>query len=109
MRLLVPAGNTPARTVPSLVKAIVRAHDWYERVIDGRVPNLPTLVKQTGLDSRYLSRVFRCAFLAPDIVGAILDGRQPAELTFAKLSNNLPMNWAEQRKALGFPSTEPAN
>jgi hypothetical protein len=41
-------------------------------------------------------------------VEAIIDARQPAELTFAKLAKRLPMNWAEQRKALGFSSAEPA-
>jgi hypothetical protein len=85
-----PPATPSARTMPSLVKAVVRAHDWYA-------------AKQTGLDGHYLSCVFRCVFLAPDIVEAILDGRQPAELTFAKLRKNLPLNRAEQRKALGFP------
>jgi hypothetical protein len=45
-----------------------------------------------------------CAFLAPDIVKAILDGRQPLDLTFEKLTRRLPADWTQQRKQLGFPA-----
>jgi hypothetical protein len=47
---------------------------------------------------------FRLAYLAPDITCAILEGRQPPGLTFAKLTAaaGLPLAWPEQRKALGF-------
>ena len=45
---------------------------------------------------------YNCAFLAPDIVEAILDGRQPADLTVQKLLRSLPLAWAEQRQRLGF-------
>jgi hypothetical protein len=42
--------------------------------------------------------------LAPDIVEAILDGRQPVELTVTRLKRvrDLPISWAEQRRILGF-------
>ena len=61
-----------------------------------------SIAAQTGLDERYVGRVLECAFLAPDIVEAILDGRQPHDLTAQKLWHNLPTNWVEQRKRLGF-------
>ena len=38
-----------------------------------------------------------------DIVEAILDGRQPSDLTFQKLTNKLPLSWVAQRELLGFP------
>ena len=45
-------------------------------------------------------------FLAPDIIQAIIEGRQPAELTAARLKRmyDLPISWAEQRRLLGFTS-----
>ena len=51
-----------------------------------------------------LRRIVRLAYLAPDITTAILDGRQPANLTAARLSqtSELPLAWSEQRRALGF-------
>lgn len=51
----------------------------------------------------YLMTLLRVSYLAPDIVGAILDGRQPASLTRLKLSRiSIPPGWSEQRQALGF-------
>jgi len=54
------------------------------------------------MNHRYVDKVLRCAFLAPDIVEAILDGRQPPDLSFAKLISNLPLDWAQQREQFGF-------
>lgn len=42
--------------------------------------------------------------ITEDVVVAILDGRQPTELTFAKLTRSVPLNWSEQRTQLGFPA-----
>jgi site-specific DNA recombinase len=47
----------------------------------------------------------RLSFLAPDIVRALLKGRQPIELTptrLLRLSKDLPHDWIEQRHFLGF-------
>ena len=53
----------------------------------------------------HFSRLIRLNYLAPDIVTAILDGVQPASLTCdGLLKANLPMDWALQRKLLGFPA-----
>ncbi|PJK27391.1 hypothetical protein [Minwuia thermotolerans] len=56
------------------------------------------------IDRSKIGRVLQPAYLAPDIAEAILDGRQPSELTahWLKRMAGLPLDWAEQRKALGF-------
>jgi hypothetical protein len=46
--------------------------------------------------------MLRLNYLAPDIVQAILDGREPSGLSLIKLSEPMPMAWAEQRASLGF-------
>lgn len=53
---------------------------------------------------RELERIARLAFLAPDIVTAILDGRQPSSHTPRSLLKyaSIPLNWKDQRRALGF-------
>jgi hypothetical protein len=53
---------------------------------------------------RECERIARLAFLAPDIVAAILDGRQPPSLTSRRLFKyaSIPLDWKSQRKALGF-------
>jgi site-specific DNA recombinase len=52
----------------------------------------------------YAARLIRLNYLAPDIVAAILDGKQPVELTASKLMTDtrLPLDWRAQRAALGF-------
>ena len=62
------------------------------------------LAKDERLHRSYFSQVLRLAYLAPDITAAILDGRQPEGLTATTLveRSGLPLNWQEQRTALGF-------
>ena len=101
------SGETSARSSPSLLKAVARAHEWRERIVNGAAKDIRSLSQQTGLEVRYLRRVLECASLAPDIVEAILDGRQPQHLTAQKLQRNLSLDWTEQRKQLGFPAVRP--
>lgn len=108
VRLVLPAdriGEAAGRTVPSLIKAIARAHDWHERLILGEVTGRRSIAKLTGLGERYVSRILQCAFLAPDIVKTIIDGRQPADLTLEKFRAQWPMDWADQRKRMGFANS----
>jgi len=113
VRLVVPPksdGKIVGNSAPALMRTIARAHDWRERLVDGGLHNGQSIAARSGLNQRYVRRVLQCAFLAPDIVEAILDGRQPPNLTVRKLWRDLPMDWAEQRKLLGFPvSSIPVN
>ena len=86
----------------SLMKAVARARSWYERVLEGKSSNQRSLTLHAGLTRRYIGRVFDCAFLAPDIVEAILEGRQPRDLSFKKLCAHIPLSWVEQHKQFGF-------
>jgi len=87
---------------PSLMKAVARARGWYERVLEGKSSDQRSLTLHAGMTERYIGKVFGCAFLAPDIVEAILEGRQPRDLTFKNLCSNIPLSWIEQRKQFGF-------
>ena len=105
VRLVLPPnskGEIPGRAAPALLKAIARADDWRERIMSGSAQDQRSIAQQTGLDECYVGRVLECTFLALDIVEAILDGRQPHDLTLQKLWRDLPTNWIEQRKRLGF-------
>jgi site-specific DNA recombinase len=85
-----------------LIKALARSRGWYEKVVHGKAFDMRSLSRDAGLTERYVGKVFRSAFLAPDIVEAILAGRQPHDLNFDKLCQNLPLSWVEQRAQLGF-------
>lgn len=102
---LVLAPNTMPANIEvknSLVKAVARAHSWYAHVLNGQIADQRALARKTGLTERYVGRVFPCAFLAPDIIETIVEGRQPRELTFEKLTRDIPLSWAEQRTKFGF-------
>jgi DNA invertase Pin-like site-specific DNA recombinase len=107
VHLVVPSTSQSDRmeghSRPSLIKAVARAHGWYKKVLCGTAFDQRTLAREANLTERYIGKVFPLAILAPDIVEAILDGRQPIGLTFEKLSDNLPVSWTEQRRRLGFP------
>ena len=106
MRLVFPPdhpGQAPSHPASSLLKALARGRQWYEWIVAGEVSGRRSIAQKLGLDERYVGRVLECAFLAPDIMEAILDGRQPADLTFRKLTHGMPLSWIEQRRELGFP------
>ena len=65
---------------------------------------LQRIAEGEGVSPSYVTRALRLAYLAPDIVTAIIDGQQPPELTAEKLMKNtrLPFRWEAQRKRLGF-------
>jgi site-specific DNA recombinase len=104
VRFVLPANvgeETPVYPTQSLIKAVARAHDWYRRIIRGELTGIRSIANATGLDERYVNRIFQFAFLAPDIVECILDGRQPAKITLENFRTHLPIEWAAQRQRLG--------
>jgi site-specific DNA recombinase len=98
--LLADAGQNRARPVLSLVRAVARAHDWMDRILRGEIPNQRALAKATGFDERYISRIIPLAFLAPDIIEAVLDGKQDPNLSLEKCVGEIPFEWSQQRLAM---------
>lgn len=104
IRLLVPGESAAARTAqpnPTLITAVARAHVWARRLLSGEAPSLRAIAREHGVSEGYVGRILRCASLAPDLVEAILQGRQSPTLTLDRLFNNLPLAWDEQRQVLG--------
>ena len=58
------------------------------------------LSKVTGFDERYISKLMPLAFLAPDVIEAILDGTQNPEMLLSNSAISLPMEWQNQRQIL---------
>jgi hypothetical protein len=88
-----------------LIATIARAHRWSEELRTGVASSVGDLVTRHNVDQGDVSRSLPLAFLAPDIVEAILQGRQPVELTVLRLKRiGLPLSWVEQRRLLGFES-----
>jgi site-specific DNA recombinase len=86
--------------IPSLVKAVVNARDWMERILRGEATNQRDLARQTGFDERYISRILPLAFLAPDITEMILDGTQPEHWYLDRIASNIDYEWSKQHRAM---------
>ena len=105
IKLVLP-GLAPHQTLspkcdPALVKAIARGRAWFEELASGRVRSLQELALRDGITRRYIRRLVDLAFLSPQLVEAILQGRQSDELTATRLTElDLPLDWAEQHRLL---------
>lgn len=97
---LVPdRGRATDRT---LIKALSRAYRWQKLPDDGIYGSIAEMADKERINRSYLSRTIRLSLLAPDIVEAILNGTQPATLQLADLEGPFPIDWEQQRAALGF-------
>ena len=96
MRL--PDGAAQTRTPDSvLVKALARAFRWKRMLDSGEFATIAELAEREGIAPSYMTRVLRLTLLAPDIVEAILDGKQGPEVTLARVLEPFSMEWTEQR------------
>ncbi|HYZ34266.1 MAG TPA: hypothetical protein VE684_18510 [Crenalkalicoccus sp.] len=87
----------PPRQDVTLVKALARAFRWRRMLESGRYATVKDLAAAEKINSSYVSRVLRLTLLAPDIVEAILDGRQPAKMALPELMEPFPVAWRKQR------------
>lgn len=86
-----------------LIKTVALAYDWRAKLEAGEYPSVISLARGKGYSERYVWKVLRLAFLAPDIIEAILDGRQPSHLALRDLNDiSFTGDWSSQRCALGF-------
>jgi site-specific DNA recombinase len=89
-----------------LIDLVSNSYQWAQKIFKREVSTVREISREKDIDEGDVSRFLPLAFLAPDIVEAILKGRQPAGLTSEKLKRlrNLPKSWEEQRKLLKFTS-----
>ena len=87
----------PRRTDNTLVKALARAFRWKGLLESGEYATIGELAEREGIAPSYMTRVLRLTLLAPDIVEAILDGKQGPEVTLGRLLEGVPVEWMEQR------------
>ena len=67
----------------AMVKAIARAFRWREMLENGTHATIGEIAVAEKINEAYVGRVLRLTLLAPDLVEAILTGRQPAQVTLA--------------------------
>ena len=99
------AARASCKTDQSLLRAVARAHCWFDDLVSGRCQSMVEIARRNGVGKQYVSRLIRLAFLAPETVERIVAGRQPPELTAQSLQAgcfDIPVDWAAQKRALGF-------
>ncbi len=102
----VDAPVVPVQAVPiddTLVRTLVKAHRWRRRIESGKAKSITDLAEQEKITIGYVTRLLPLTCLAPDIVSAILDGRQPRGLSVNRMLQNVPESWDEQRQLWEFP------
>jgi hypothetical protein len=84
------------RADPTLLKALARAFRYQRMLDDGRYASISEMAAAEKLDRGYLGRLLQLTLLAPDIVEAIIEGRQPEDVTLPALMENVPGEWKAQ-------------
>ena len=95
------AGRISTKADPALVKALARAFRYPKLLDEGRYASISEMAVGEKIERGYLGTLLRLTLLAPDLVEAILNGRQPEGVTLPRLLEGLPMAWGEQNLAYG--------
>ena len=104
MRLVVRDATAQAPNT-TLISLFVKAFDVREKILNGTGESIEASARRIKTNANYITALLRISFLAPDIVAAVLDGRQPTTLTarnFITKTHTLPRDWSLQRRHLGF-------
>jgi hypothetical protein len=106
--VLAPDGTPDIRAVLSrrvdnaMVKAVARAFRWREMLENGTHATIAEIAATEKINESYVGRVLRLTLLAPDIIEAVLGGRQPADLQLDDLLRKFPVEWLAQRDRFGL-------
>jgi hypothetical protein len=99
---LPPCATAPRKTDNTLIKALARAFRWKRMLDAGEFATITELAAREGIALSYMTRVLQLSLLAPDIIEAILDGRQGAGVTVDSLRDKALMGWKWQAEAIGI-------
>jgi hypothetical protein len=104
--IVIPGGRDrgPRHVNHALVLAIARAKTWMHDLRIGTYAGTTEIARRFKLNDAHVRRLLRFGYLAPDIVEAIVEGRQPRSLTVKRLLQGIPCTWSEQRAVFGFAS-----
>ncbi|MCA3575638.1 MAG: hypothetical protein IOC86_17085 [Aestuariivirga sp.] len=85
-----------ARVDSALLKALARGFRWRKLLETGDFSTIEEIAEAENINPSYVSRVLRMTLMAPEIVEAILAGKQPEGLTMARAMQPFPLEWAGQ-------------
>lgn len=98
--IIAPEGGTapvePPKRDETMIRAIVKAHRWRRRIESGQAKSITDLAAQEGVTDAYVCQLLPLTCLAPRLVEAILDGRQPQGLKLGRLKAEIIEAWDDQ-------------
>jgi hypothetical protein len=92
-----PAKPRPGET---LIRALARAHRWKRSIENGTYRSAAEIAEAEGVTRSFVNRLLRLTLLAPDIVEAIIEGRQPKGVQLEELTDAIPSEWEKQVQRL---------
>jgi hypothetical protein len=105
-----PPSSLPDATVggfdESMIRTLGKGFHWQKQLDEGRYAHVSDLARKQKLERGWVSEILRMTLLAPDIITAIVEGRQPRHVNLHALRGRIdiiPRDWNEQRRLLGFP------
>ena len=90
------------RTVQAIQNALHHALEWNAELISGNAASMKSVANRHGVSQCYLSDQLKLAWLSPDIMKAIFNGKVPSTLSLVKLKKGFPLAWDQQSASLGF-------
>ena len=99
-----PAGNYRREPDRALLRIVANAHLYREMMLKAHNKTIIELAAEVGVSGSYFSRLVKLSFLSPEIIQAILRGRQPQELNAKHLARltGPPTSWSDQKVLLGI-------
>jgi len=101
--ILQGAGSYRGAPDPTLINTILDARRWFAAYTQQESPmSISEIAIAAGVSPGDVTRSIPLAFLSPDLIEAILDGRQSLDLTATSLRRmgQLPFLWDDQRRLL---------
>ena len=111
LRLVLEGGSGPSRIDLPMLRAVARARRWSDELISGQARSVDEIARRERLDRRSVRRLLPLGFLSPRVVEAIVEGRQPPDLSVMALIRriDLPLLWSAQEQTLGLVDPCPRN
>ena len=89
-------------TMSPLQKAVIQGFQYRDMLESSKVATVSELAQKVKQERAFLFRALSLVNLAPDIIEAVLNGKEPSSLTLSKLRKGFPEDWTEQRKLFGM-------
>lgn len=91
----------------AVLVAIARGFRWRRILDEGRYNSIRNMADDLGTSAPYVSRLIRLSLLAPGIIEAIVEGREPDGISIERLRRPMPLVWEGQRRQAGMTSRAP--